>query len=65
MMRMVLGICGIVPEMLKAGGEVLIEWMANVFNMVRQVGVAPSDWKNAVIVPVHKKGSRVCKLQRN
>ena len=28
------GICGIVPEMLKAGGEVVVDWMAKVFNMV-------------------------------
>ena len=44
-MRKALGICRIVPEMLKAGGEVVIEWM---FIMVWRVGVAPCDWKNAV-----------------
>ena len=32
------GICGIVPEMLKAGGEV-----AKVFNIVWRERVAPSD----------------------
>lgn len=37
----------------------MIEWMANVFNMVQRVRVTPGGWKNAVIVPVHKKGSRV------
>ena len=45
--------------MLKAGGEVVVEWMAEVFNMVWREGVAPGDWKNAVIVPVYKKGSRL------
>ena len=58
-MRKAPGICGILPEMLKAGGEVVIEWMADVFNLVWRVGVAPGDWKNAVVVPVHKKGSRL------
>ena len=27
--------------------------------MVWREGVAPGDWKNAVIVPVYKKGSRL------
>ena len=53
------GICGIVPEMLKAGGEVVVVWMTKVFNMVWREGVAPGDWRNAVIVPVYKKGSRL------
>ena len=44
------GICGIVPEMLKAGGEMVVDLLAK---------VAPSDWKNAVIVPVYKKGTRL------
>ena len=34
--------------------------MTEVFNMVWKEGMAPSDWrKNAVIVPVYKKGSRL------
>ena len=43
------GICGIV----------VVDWMAKVFNMVWQEGVAPGDWRYAVIVPVYKKGSRL------
>lgn len=31
-------ICGIAPEMLEAGGEVVVEWMAKVFNMVGERG---------------------------
>ena len=58
-MRKAPGICGFVPEILKAGGEVVVEWMAEVFNMVWKEGMAPDDWKNAVIVPVCKKGSRL------
>ena len=37
-MRKAPGICGIVPEMLKAGGEVVIEWLTEVFNMVWNEG---------------------------
>ena len=41
--------CGIEPEMLRAGGEVVVEWLTEFFNMVWRVGVAPGDWKDAVI----------------
>ena len=54
-MRKAPGICGTVPEMLKAGGELMIEWLTEVFNMVLKEGMAPSDWRNAVIVPFYKK----------
>ena len=48
------GTCGIMPEMLKAGGEVLVatEWLVKLFNEVWGRGVAPRDWKSAI----HKKG---------
>ena len=53
------GTCGIMPEMLKAGGEVVIEWLVKLFNELWGRGVAPRDWKSAIIVPIHKKGSRL------
>ena len=53
------GVCNIMPEMLKAGGEVAIEWLMKLFNAVWERGVAPSDWKSGIIVPIHKKGSRL------
>ena len=53
------GMCGIMPEMLKAGGEVVIEWLVKLFNEVWGRGVAPRDWKSAIIVPIRKKGSRL------
>ena len=57
--RKAAGICGIMPEMLRAGGEMVVQWLTGLFNMVWRVGRAPGDWKNAVIVPIHKKGSRM------
>jgi len=48
--------CGIMPEMLKAGGEVVIKWLVKLFNEVWTRGVAPRDWKSAII---HRKGSRL------
>ena len=53
------GICEIVPEMLIAGGEVVIQWMTEVFNMMWKEGMSPTDWRNAVTVPVYKQGSRM------
>ena len=44
--------------MLKAG-EVVVQWLTEFFNMAWRVGVDPGDWKNAVIVPIHKKISRI------
>ena len=33
------GMCGIMPEMLKAEGEVVVQWLSEFFNMVWKVGV--------------------------
>ena len=37
------GVCGVLPEMLKAGGEVVMKWLVLLFNMVWRVSVAPAD----------------------
>ena len=37
--RKVAGACGIMLEMLKAGGEVVVQWLTEFFSMVWQVGV--------------------------
>ena len=37
--RKAVGMCGIVPEMLKAGGEVVVQSLTEFFNMVWRVGV--------------------------
>ena len=58
-MRKAPGICGIVPEMLKAGSEVMVVWMVKMFNLVWREGVVPGDWIKAVIIPIFKKGSRL------
>ena len=53
------GVCNIMPEMLKAGGEVAIEWLVKLFNVVWERGVVPRDWTSGIIVPIHKKGSKL------
>ena len=50
--------CGISGELLKVGGEVVIEWLYKIYNMVWRTGVTPEDWQRAIIVPIHKKISR-------
>ena len=57
--------CGIQGEVLEAGEEVIVQWLQEIYNMVWRTGVAPSDWRSAIIVSKHKKGSRkVCKNYR-
>ena len=58
-------VCGIQGEALKAGGEVVVKWLQVIYNIVRRTDVTPSNWRSAIIVPIHKKGSRKkCKNYR-
>ena len=45
------GVCEISGELLKAGGgkrgEVVIEWLTVIYNLVWRTGVAPKDWQRA------------------
>jgi len=52
------GVCEIQGEMLKAGGEVIVEWLTAICNTVWRLGVTPREWRRAVIIPIHKKGNR-------
>ena len=59
------GVCGIQGEMLKAGGDTVVRWMHIIFNIVWEKGKAAEDWQKAVIVAMHKKGSKkLCKSYR-
>ena len=58
------GVCGIHGEMLKAEGDTVVRWLHIIFNIVWEKGKAPEDWQKAVIVAIHKKGSKkLCKNQ--
>ena len=58
------GVCDIRGEMLKAG-EVTVQWLTAIFNVMWRTGVTPKEWRRAIIIPVYKKGSkRVCKSYR-
>ena len=47
---------GVLPEMLKCCGEGLIEYLMKLFNRVWQERTVPQEWKDALIVPIPKKG---------
>ena len=51
--------------MLKAGGEVVVEWLHRIMNRAWMSSMVPDDWRKALVVPVHKKGSKMqCKNYR-
>ncbi|MCP4337615.1 MAG: reverse transcriptase family protein, partial [Desulfobulbaceae bacterium] len=56
------GIDGVCGEMLKYGGEIVIEWVWKMCRLAWEEGSVPEDWKSGVIVPLYKgKGERgVC-----
>ncbi|MCJ8734524.1 hypothetical protein PDJAM_G00236670 [Pangasius djambal] len=60
------GICAITAEMLKSGGDSIVEWLTHIFNQVWETERLPSDWTRGVILPFWKrKGDRlVCDNHR-
>ena len=49
---------GIPAELLQAAGPVVIDRIAHLIAVIWKEETIPSDWENAVLVPLHKKGSR-------
>ncbi len=50
---------GITAEMLKYGGDAVVEWMLLICGRAWKKGEVPNDWKKTIIVPMYKgKGSR-------
>ena len=53
------GVDGITAEMLRFGGEVVIDWMHLICNLAWKQGIVPKDWMKAIMVPIYKgKGSK-------
>ena len=49
----------ITGELIKDGGNRLVDWVWRLCNMAFESGVVPEDWRSAVIVPLCKgKGER-------
>ena len=57
---------GITSEILKCGGECLLDWLRRVFNVSILEQKVPNDWMSAIIAPIFKgKGDRnECKNHR-
>ena len=52
------GVEGIPPKLLKEIVEQISTPLAKVFNLSQEEGIVPSEWKEANITPLFKKGSR-------
>ena len=53
------GVCGIPGELLKEGGEGMIQGLHRVLTAVWQTGTIPPDWKRGLVTPIWKgKGDR-------
>ena len=48
---------GITAEMMKAGGEAIVQWMCGLCNQIWDCGIVPVDWKECVVVCIPKKGN--------
>ncbi len=48
------GIDGIAPEMVKHGGDAVVEWLTMISDLAWTQGEVPDEWKKAVIVPLQK-----------
>jgi len=46
------------PKVLKESAETLCEYLACLFSKSLATGRLPNDWKSAIVVPLHKKGSK-------
>ena len=47
-------------ELLKSQGEVMIDWQLEILQKVWKAKQVPSEWKKAVLIPVHKKDREIC-----
>ena len=52
------GVCSIQVEMVKAGGYTMVQWLKEVFDIAWKCAKTPHEWREAIIVPIYKKGSR-------
>ena len=48
----------IVVEMIRAGGEITVRKIQELFNAILRTEIVPKDWKNAIITLILKKGDK-------
>jgi hypothetical protein len=49
-------------DLIQAGGEILLSTIHKLINSVWNKEDSPDQWKESIIVPVHKKGDKMTKL---
>lgn len=54
------GVDEILSEMLKCGGEPVVNFLVVLFNHIFYSGQYPEVWTKGIIVPIHKKGDPDC-----
>ena len=55
----------ILAELVKSGGEAMIDWLVEQIQEVWKTRQVPQEWKNARLVPLHKKrDQKECKNYR-
>ena len=50
------GKTGILPEMVKSCGGLLLEYMMDLFQTVWMEGRVPEEWRDVILIPIPKKG---------
>ena len=50
------GKTGILPEMVKSCGGLLLEYLMDLFQTVWMEGRVPEEWRDAILIPIPKKG---------
>ena len=45
----------IAGEMIKGGGNMMVDWIWRLCNMAFKSGIVSEDWKSALIVPLYKE----------
>ena len=54
------GMNGLLPDVLKCCGGALLDYILTFFQTVQEVRCVPSEWRDALLVPVPKKGDLSC-----
>ena len=52
------GIDNILVELIKAGGNIVIQILLDICNKIWETGILPSNWTKSMIISLHKKGSK-------
>ena len=54
----------VVAELVNNGGHSMIDWLWELLKEVWQTKQIPKEWKNAILIAIHKKDRKVCDNNR-